>query len=256
MHAAALSPLADVPIPAHIAALPKADIHIHAETAARLEQILAAQRGQPPIDHRPWIADLLATTPPGMPRLLRLDHNRQFDRATVDTLDTDPTYIIARIMHLLMEGAADGALLIEITFGPATILKPDFMVLFREAERRVQAQFSKLRAEALIAATQPTGELWCDVYLPACLAAARDGLAGIHIIPDPYAAEMDWTPVYDWATRASAAGLGLAAHVGEFDTTNIAAALQVPGLTRLGHAVYAAENPWLLEQVARSGVTV
>jgi adenosine deaminase len=30
----------------------------------------------------------------------------------------------------------------------------------------------------------------------------------------------------------------------------------VPGLTRLGHAVYAAHNPWLLEQVARSGVTV
>src|SRR5436305_9365472 len=110
MHAAALSPLADVPIPAPIAALPKADIHIHAETAARLEQILAAQRGQPPIDHRPWVADLLATTPPGMPRLLRLDHNRRFDRATVNTFDTDPAYIIARIMHQLVEGAADGAL--------------------------------------------------------------------------------------------------------------------------------------------------
>jgi len=59
-------------------------------------------------------------------------------------------------MHLLLEGAADGALLIEITFGPATILQPDFMALFREAERRVQAQFPKLRAEALIAGTQPT----------------------------------------------------------------------------------------------------
>jgi hypothetical protein len=157
MHTAVLSPLADVPVPAHIAALPKADLHIHAETAARLEQILAAQSGQPLIDHRLWIADLLATTPPGMPRLLRLDNNRKFDRATVDTLDTDPTYIIARIMHLLMEGAADRAVLIEITFGPATILKPDFMALFREAERRVQAQYPKLRAEALIAATQPTG---------------------------------------------------------------------------------------------------
>src|SRR5215212_7877521 len=190
MHTAVLSPLADVPIPAYIAALPKADIQIHAETAARLEQILAEQRGQPPIDHRPWIADLLATTPPGMPRLLRLDHNRQFDRATVDTLNTDPAYIIARIMHLLTEGAADGALQIEITFGAATILMPDFMALFREAERRVQAQYPQLRAEALIAATQPTGERWLDVYLPVCLAAAREGLADIHIIPDPYDAEM------------------------------------------------------------------
>jgi hypothetical protein len=256
MHPAILSPLADVPIPAPIAALPKADIHIHAETAARFEQIPAAQRGQPPINHRPWIADLLATTAPGMPRLLRLDHNRQFDRATVDTLDTDPAYITARSMHLLIERAADGALLIEITFGPATILKPDFMALFRQVERCIQAQFPKLRAEALMAATQPTGELWCNVYLPACLAAVHEGLAGIHIIPDPYDAKMDWAPVYRWATRASAADLGLAAYVGEFDTTNIAAALQVPGLTRLGHAVYAAHNPWLPEQVARSGVTV
>ena len=57
-----LSPLADVPISAHIAALPKADIHIHAETAARLEQILAKQHGQPLIDHRPWIC-LLYTSP-------------------------------------------------------------------------------------------------------------------------------------------------------------------------------------------------
>jgi adenosine deaminase len=132
-----------------------------------------------------------------MPRLLRLDHNRQLDRATVDTLDTDPAYIIARIMHLLMEGAADGAVLIEITFGAATILRPDFMELFREAERRVQAQYPKLRTEALIAATQPTGELWCDVYLPARLAAAQEGLAGIHIIPDPYISEA--------ASRSSAA---------------------------------------------------
>src|SRR5262245_11455855 len=107
MNAVVLSTIADVPIPAHIAALPTADVHIHAETAARLEQILAEQSGQSPVNHRQWIADLLATTPPGMQRLLRLDHNRQFDRALVDTLDTDPTYIIARIMHLLMEDAAD-----------------------------------------------------------------------------------------------------------------------------------------------------
>ncbi len=152
-----LSPLADVPISAHIAALPKADIHIHAETAARLEQILAKQHGQPLIDHRPWIADLLATTPPGMPRLQRLDDNRTFDRATIDVLDTDPEYIIARIMHLLAEGAADGAVLIEVLFGPATIEKPDFMALFCEAERRVQAQFPRLRAEAIFRIARELG---------------------------------------------------------------------------------------------------
>jgi hypothetical protein len=148
-----------------------------------------------------------------MPRLLRLDDNRQFDRTMVDALDNDAANVIARIVHLLSEGAADGALLIEVIFGAGTIEKPDFMALFREAERLVQQQFPRLRAEALIAVTKPTGELWREVQFPACLVAAREGLAGINIIPDPYDAEMDWTAVVPWAERAVHAGLGLTAHM-------------------------------------------
>jgi len=53
-----------------------------------------------------------------------------------------------------------------------------------------------------------------------------------------------------------AAGLGITAHAGEFSPANVGAALRVPGLTRIGHAVYAAHGPKLLEQLARSGVTV
>jgi adenosine deaminase len=49
--------------------------------------------------------------------------------------------------------------------------------------------------------------------------------------------------------------LGITAHVGEFSPANILTALRVPGLTRLGHLVYAASDPRLLEAVARSGVT-
>ena len=251
-----LSPVAHVVISDSIAALPKADIHIHAETAARLETILAAQYGRPPVDRRAWVGQLQATTPPGLARLRRLDDNRQFDRATVDALDSDPAWMIARIEHLLAEGAADGAVLIEITFGAATIETPDFMARFREAERRVQAHNPRLHAEAIIAVSHPTSTYWRDVQLPACLAAAQEGLAGLNIIPDPYGAEMDWAPVAQWAEHAVHAGLGLTAHVGEFDRTNISAALALPGLTRIGHGVYAASDPWLLETVARSGVTV
>jgi adenosine deaminase len=50
--------------------------------------------------------------------------------------------------------------------------------------------------------------------------------------------------------------LGIAAHAGEFSTANLAAALRVPGLTRIGHATYAAHDAGLLEQLARSGITV
>ena len=250
------SPLADISIPPWVAAVPKADLHVHAEGEARLARVLARERGAAPLDRRRWIGHLLANVAPGMPRLLALGGEYPFDRATIDALDAVPEYFIARVADLLEEGAADGAVLIEIIFGAATILVPEFMALFREAERRVQARYPQLRAEAIIAGTYPASDLWREVQLPACLAAAREGLAGIHIIPDPYDDEMDWAPVYEWAERAADAGLGIAAHAGEFCTANMAAALRTPGLTRIGHAVYATRDPRLLELLARSGATV
>ena len=256
MEPVSLEPLAEVPVPAWVAALPKADLHIHAEGEARLERVLARERGCPPADRRRWAAHLLGAVPPGMPRLLALGDDRQLDRAAADALDALPGYFVACVAGLLEEGAAEGALLIEVTFGAATVLMPDFMALFREAERRAQARYPGLRAEAIIAGTKPAGQLWREVQLPACLAAAREGLAGIHILPDSYITEMDWAPVYRWDERAADAGLGIAAHAGEFAAANIAAALRTPGLTRLGHAVYAAGDPRLLEQIARSRVTV
>jgi hypothetical protein len=163
MNEAALDPLADVPIPALIAALPKADLHVHAEGAARLERVLARERGQTPLDRRRWAKHMLMALPPGMPRLLALGAERQFDPVRLDALDAIPEYFIARVADLLEEGAADGAVLIEVMFGAATILVPDFMALFREAERRVQTQYPQLYAEAIIAGTCPTSDLWREV---------------------------------------------------------------------------------------------
>ena len=92
--------------------------------------------------------------------------------------------------------------------------------------------------------------------LRSCVAAARDGLAGIDLIPIPYDAEADWTSIDRWVASAAHAGLGVTAHVGEFSPANIAAALRLPGLQRLGHAVYATADADLLELVAQSGATV
>ncbi|MHC5828849.1 MAG: hypothetical protein ACYT04_76330, partial [Nostoc sp.] len=61
---------------------------------------------------------------------------------------------------------------------------------------------------------------------------------------------------YHIAERAAAVGLSITAHAGEFSTANIAAALRVPGLTRIGHATQAVRDPQLLELLATSGVTV
>jgi adenosine deaminase len=62
--------------------------------------------------------------------------------------------------------------------------------------------------------------------------------------------------MYRVAERAAACGLGVTAHAGEFSAANIIAALRTPGLTRLGHAVYAASDPRLLDAVAENDATV
>ena len=63
----------------------------------------------------------------------------------------EPEYIIAKIVDALEEEAADGAVLVEIRFGTGglALFQPDFMMLFREAERQVQARYPHLYAEAI-----------------------------------------------------------------------------------------------------------
>ena len=242
-------------IPPEIEVLPKADLHVHAETDARLDRVLARREGRMPYDWHDWARELVAKVPPGMERLQAMAAARRFEPAVADALDADPQQFVARVADLLDEAAADGALYVEVIFGAATVRYPDFMPLFRAALGDVQQRYPFFHASALIAASLARPEVWEAELLPACLEAARDGLAGISIIPEPYEREADWAPVYRWAERAAAAGLGITAHVGEFSAANILQALRVPGLTRLGHLVYAASEPRLLDAVTRSGVT-
>lgn len=58
------------------------------------------------------------------------------------------------------------------------------------------------------------------------------------------------------AERVAQAGLGITVHVGEFSPANLRAALHIPGLKRLGHAVYATSDPRLLDELAQAGVAV
>ena len=147
-----------------------------------------------------------------------------------------PDEIVARIEDLLTDEVRAGAVLVEIRFGPTTILVPEFMDWFREAAKRVCAQHGGPEATAVITVYPHDGR---EEILLACLAAAREGLAGIDFIPTPYSQEADWSPIYYWAERAADVGLQMTAHVGEFSTANIAAALQIPGLQRIGHGTYA-----------------
>ncbi|MEJ2750298.1 MAG: hypothetical protein P8183_20685, partial [Anaerolineae bacterium] len=64
-----IQPLQDVRIDPLIAALPKADLHIHQEEVARLERIIVRRQHQTPHDWRESARRLIAETPPGIGRL-------------------------------------------------------------------------------------------------------------------------------------------------------------------------------------------
>jgi hypothetical protein len=67
-----IQPLAQVPNDPLVAALPKADVHLHYEDRARLDRIFARRQGRPPYEWRKWARRLLAEPRPGYGRLVRL----------------------------------------------------------------------------------------------------------------------------------------------------------------------------------------
>ena len=232
--------------------IPKVDLHLHAETHARLDRLRARRSKTPAQDWNRWI-EVLATMPPGLPRLSRI--NGDFAVDDLELRDTEDEAFVSRVEDIFVDAAADGAILAEVRFGAGTIRRPRFMALFRDAESRVRAHSPAFHAEAIISGIWPARENASRV-LDACISAREDGLAGIDFLSEPYDAGADWTEAYRWAERAAAAGLGITAHAGEFSDAHIAPALELPGLTRIGHAVYAASSEQLMARLAASAVTV
>ena len=230
--------------------IPKVDIHRHAETGAHLDRLFAARDNRPPYDWKDAV-EHLAELPPGMPRLARLDGD--LDMAALRPVAVSYVHFVEYTTATMREAARDGAVLLEIRVGVGAGLGPDHMALFRESERRVREEYPDFHAEAI-------GVMWPTRQGPeafeTCLRARDQGLAGIDFIPDPFDTEADWTVAYRWAERAVEAGLGITAHAAEFSTANLSAVLLVPGITRIGHGVYAADDDALLRQVVDSGVTI
>jgi adenosine deaminase len=247
-----ITPLDDVRVDPAVAALPKVDLHLHQEQTPRLDRVIAARDGRPAYDWRAWAERLRTEQPPGAQRFAFLSGTHPVPVAA----DADDELFIARIADLLDEAARDGAVLVEVRFGQETVLRPGFMDLFHEAERRVRDRHPGLHAVAV-----NTLLLWMapdrlDAVIEGTFSAARDGLGGVDLLYQPYDTEADWTVAYQVAGRVAAAGLGVTAHAGELSVANIAAALRTPGLTRLGHAVHAVDDDQLLDLIASRGVTI
>ena len=227
--------------------VPKVDLHVHAETDPRIDRILARQRRETPYDWQKWIREV-SLIPPGIERLNAMHRCRPPEQVRI--LDADAELFVERIYDLMVEEAVCGCVLSEVLFGAQTIMRNDFLTGFRKAEQRVQTGYPYYNAEPLVCFRHTSEkQLWMRA-----IELATEGLAGINIIPDPYETEAEWTAVYLWAEQAAAAGLGITAHAGEFSTANIRSALNVPGLTRIGHLAYTSKG--LVEMIAKRHVAV
>ncbi len=258
----AADPLARLDVGPQIAALPKADLHLHQETRARQERIAARRAGRVPYDWRRWARRVWDEVPAGMPRLEAIFEPDSTLDLGPESLNR-PDGIVGRLADTLEEAAADGAVLVEVRFGPNVAASPpELMALFRVAEGRVRELYPRLRAQAIayvLVTEDPTQQNAAERRVEACLEAAGEGLGGVDFSTRPYdveAAPSLWATIYRLAERVSQAGLGVTVHVGEFSPANLRAALHVPGLKRLGHAVYATSDQHLLDELARSGVAV
>ncbi len=239
-------------------AIPKADIHLHAETQARLERLIARRAGRTPHD---WNArvERARELPEGTGRfdlLLVAKHGLgpEFDPDQIESLNDEANFV-AWLTDAMLDAAEDGAILIEVRFGMGYVTQPWLIARFREAEAAARAQYPAFHAEAIITGVWPEREGGAEMF-EACLRMRDEGLAGIDFIPEPYEREAHWTEAYVWAERAVEVGLGVSSHSGELTSANIAGALGAPGITRLGHAVHATETPDLLQSVVDAGVTV
>jgi adenosine deaminase len=256
-----LEPLADLATPPEIVALPKVDLHCHAEAFGRTSQVLAGRRGEPRHDQRPAIERAMSEIAPGMPRLTALDEALVGDsRARPGdhiALDDQPDYTEARFAALMEEAASEGALYVEVRCGGETPSIPHFMSSFRAAESRARRLWPAFHAQAITTwAPGRTESGRMQMRVRWALEAAKEGLAGVDFQPFPYESAADFRDIYRLAERAAEAGLGITCHAGEFSSANIEAALEIPGLTRLGHAVHAVQLPGVLEELARRRITV
>src|SRR5260370_5289539 len=108
-----LDPIGDVPIHPTIAALPKADLHLHQQWSPRLDRVLARREGRPAYDWRSWARRGMEETPPGLARLRRPGEIEPKPPWKFDSAGP----FVRLVGGALGEAAAGGAVLVAVRFG-------------------------------------------------------------------------------------------------------------------------------------------
>jgi adenosine deaminase len=158
---------------------------------------------------------------------------------------------------LMEEAAVDGSMLVEVrTASTRLYWFPHLLSCFRAAEGRVRRRHGVFYAKTLIALGWTGAATLKESEIQRTLEAASEGVAGLDFYADAVTTADDFRAIYRVAERAAEAGLGITCHAGEFSPVNLKAAVAIPGLTRLGHALRAPEVPGMLDELAKRQICV
>jgi adenosine deaminase len=164
---------------------------------------------------------------------------------------------ISRLVLAACVGAAadSGAILAEFRVGANASIQPGFVDNFRAAASSTAARHPGFTAVAVLSGLWPErpGAMEC---IEACLELGPTAFGGVDFIPFPYEEDVTWNEACVAAERLKAAGFGITIHAGEFTAKHLAAAMELPGLSRIGHGTHLAWQPELLRRAIDTGLVI
>jgi adenosine deaminase len=226
--------------------VPQAELHVHVEATAppELVQRLGARNGiEVPDDLFAW-TDFLDF-------LRRYDRMASVFRTGEDYRDVVREYLVGRAAH--------GALYIELICSPDHAREQGL----GDAEHLegIAAGIDDARAEAGIEARVVlTGLRHLGVEAVAAVAQYAASRPHPYVVGFNLAGDEAGFPAGAFEEAyaiAAAAGLGCTVHAGEWDgAASVRAALELPGVTRIGHGVRAVEDAGLVRELAARGTVL
>ncbi|ETX27569.1 adenosine deaminase [Roseivivax isoporae] len=237
---------------AHVADLPKVELHLHLEGAAppALIRGIAAEKH----------VDLSGVfRPDGGYAFSDFVHFLSVYEAATGVLKTPADY--ARLTRaVLEESAANGVVYSE------TFLSPDFcgggdlsawrdyLAAIRETAEAAERDMG-VTLRGVVTCIRHFGPDKARAAARCAAETAGDWLVGFGMGGDENRGEQkDFAYAFDMAREA---GLGLTTHAGEWrGPAEVRAAIDVLGVSRVGHGVRAVEDPALVEELAERGIAL
>ncbi len=238
--------------------LPKIELHRHLEGALRLTTLLElAAEYDLPLPRTAEVLAPLVQVVPGQPRswdmfLSKFRVLRQFFRSEA---------IIRRVTReVVADAAADGVRYLELRFTPVALANAigcpfSEIISWVCAEAEAEASLRGIGARLIVSVNRHEGVPQAESVFDAAFDFIGRGVVAVDLAGrEP---EVEVEPFRGLFARARARGLGLTIHAGEWRGAEaVSEALAVFEPERIGHGVRAAEDPALLQRLARRGTVL